>query len=66
MNPPHFLDINILLYSITRNPKEASKRERAIRLLEDDNGALSVQVLQEFYVERRIRDQGGIRLFLLG
>ena len=33
MNPPHFLDTNILLYSITRNPKEASKRERAIRLL---------------------------------
>ncbi len=51
MNPPHFLDTNVLLYSITRNPREASKRERAIRLLEDDNGALSVQVLQEFYVQ---------------
>jgi predicted nucleic acid-binding protein len=51
VNPPHFLDTNILLYSITRNPKETSKRERAIRLLENDNGALSDQVFQEFYVQ---------------
>lgn len=51
MNTPHFLDTNILIYSIASNPKEANKRERAIRLLDDDNGALSVQVLQEFYVQ---------------
>lgn len=51
MKPPHFLDTDVLLYSIARNPEEADKRERAIRLLEDDNGALSVQVLQEFYVQ---------------
>ncbi|MGH7045663.1 MAG: PIN domain-containing protein [Stellaceae bacterium] len=51
MNPPHFLDTNILLYSISRNPAEMTKRARAIELLEDDNGALSVQVLQEFYVQ---------------
>jgi predicted nucleic acid-binding protein len=47
----HFLDTNILLYSISRNPDEQSKWERAIALLADDAGALSVQVLQEFYVE---------------
>ncbi|WP_119421104.1 PIN domain-containing protein [Desertibaculum subflavum] len=47
----HFLDTNILLYSISRNPAEAAKRERAIDLLDRDGGALSVQVLQEFYVQ---------------
>jgi predicted nucleic acid-binding protein len=47
----HFLDTNILLYSISRDPVEAIKRERAIALLDRDGGALSVQVLQEFYVQ---------------
>ena len=51
MTPLHFLDTNILLYSISRHPAEASKRDRAIDLLERDDGALSVQVLQEFYVQ---------------
>ena len=48
---PHFLDTNILLYSISQNPAETRQRDRAIRLLEDDEGALSIQVLQEFYVQ---------------
>ena len=48
---PHFLDTNILLYSISQNPTESLKRDRAIALLEDDSGALSIQVLQEFYVQ---------------
>jgi predicted nucleic acid-binding protein len=48
---PHFLDTNILIYSISDNPAEAAKRTRAEALLEDDDGALSVQVLQEFYVQ---------------
>lgn len=47
----HFLDTNILLYSISRHPAEAAKREQAIALLDRDDGALSVQVLQEFYVQ---------------
>jgi predicted nucleic acid-binding protein len=47
----HFLDTNVLLYSISRNPDESLKRERAISLLDEDSGALSVQVLQEFYVQ---------------
>jgi predicted nucleic acid-binding protein len=47
----HFLDTNILLYSISRSPGEELKRERAITLLADDSGALSIQVLQEFYVQ---------------
>jgi predicted nucleic acid-binding protein len=46
-----FLDTNILLYSISNNPAEAGKRARAIALLDADDNALSVQVLQEFYVQ---------------
>ena len=48
---PHFLDTNILLYSISQNPAESLKRDRAIALLADDSGALSIQVLQEFYIQ---------------
>jgi predicted nucleic acid-binding protein len=44
-------DTNILLYSISRAPDEAAKRERATALLDEEGGALSVQVLQEFYVQ---------------
>jgi predicted nucleic acid-binding protein len=51
VNALHFLDTNILLYSISRDPAEAVKRERAIALLDREDGALSVQVLQEFYVQ---------------
>lgn len=51
MSARHFFDTNILLYSISRAPEEAAKRERAIALLDEDGGALSVQVLQEFYVQ---------------
>jgi len=47
----HFLDTNILLYSISRDPTEAQKCERAIDLLERADGALSIQVFQEFYVQ---------------
>src|SRR5262245_14249339 len=46
-----FLDTNILLYSISSDPGETAKRDRAIMLMETDNNALSVQVLQEFYVQ---------------
>lgn len=48
---PHFLDTNILLYSISRDPAESFKRDRAIALLDDDSSTLSIQVLQEFYVQ---------------
>jgi predicted nucleic acid-binding protein len=46
-----FLDTNILLYSISRDPAEVAKRDRAVALIEADDNALSVQVLQEFYVQ---------------
>jgi predicted nucleic acid-binding protein len=47
----HFLDTNVLLYSVSRDEAETAKREIAIDLLDRDDGALSVQVLQEFYVQ---------------
>ncbi len=51
MSKLHFLDTNILLYSISSDPAEAGKRARAIALLDRDDGAVSVQVFQEFYVQ---------------
>jgi predicted nucleic acid-binding protein len=51
MSALHFFDTNILLYSISRDPAETVKRDRAIELLDLAGGALSVQVLQEFYVQ---------------
>lgn len=46
-----FLDTNILLYSVSRNPNERVKRDIAEHLLSGRDNALSVQVLQEFYVQ---------------
>src|SRR5438445_7687209 len=46
-----FLDTNILRYFISQNASDSIKRERAIELLSDDTGSLSIQVLQEFYVQ---------------
>lgn len=46
---PRFIDTNILLYSISRDPVERQKHERAVELLKARDLALSAQVLQEFY-----------------
>ncbi len=46
-----FLDTNVLLYSISTATAEAAKRRRALELLEIGDCALSIQVLQEFYVQ---------------
>ena len=46
-----FLDTNILLYSISTAREERAKRDVARKLLDADDNALSVQVLQEFYVQ---------------
>lgn len=51
MSAQHFLDTNVLLYSISSAADERAKRDRAIELLDLEGGALSVQVLQEFYVQ---------------
>jgi predicted nucleic acid-binding protein len=46
-----FIDTNVLLYSISRDPTETRKRQIAIGLLDNEDVALSIQVLQEFYVQ---------------
>ena len=51
MSALRFIDTNVLLYSISRDPAEAPKRDTAIALLDTENIALSIQVLQEFYVQ---------------
>jgi len=46
-----FVDTNVLLYVISRDPAEQSKAKRANDILSTRDLALSVQVLQEFYVQ---------------
>jgi predicted nucleic acid-binding protein len=46
-----FVDTDILLYAISRDPAEQDKAKRANDILADRDLALSVQVLQEFYVQ---------------
>jgi predicted nucleic acid-binding protein len=45
-----FVDTNVLLYSVSADPAEAGKRATARKLLAGTGWGLSVQVLQEFYV----------------
>jgi predicted nucleic acid-binding protein len=46
-----FVDTNILLYAISRDPAEQDKAKRANEILSGADLALSVQILQEFYVQ---------------
>jgi len=51
MTARRFVDTNVLLYAISTAPEEAEKSREARTLLEGEDLALSVQVLQEFYVQ---------------
>lgn len=46
-----FVDTNILLYAVSRDKREDEKRKAANEILGQRDLALSVQVLQEFYVQ---------------
>ena len=46
-----FVDTNVLLYAVSRDPEEQDKAQRANDILAGRDVALSVQVLQEFYVQ---------------
>lgn len=46
-----FVDTNVLLYAISKDPSERRKAERANAILASRDLALSAQVLQEFYVQ---------------
>jgi len=45
-----FLDTNVLVYAASSSRPDAAKRARALKLIEESDFGLSVQVLQEFYV----------------
>lgn len=47
----HFVDTNILLYSLDFEPLQPAKTAIATEILSRTDLALSVQVLQEFYVQ---------------
>ena len=46
-----FVDTNVLLYAVSTVADEADKRRTARAILDRDDLVLSVQVLQEFYVQ---------------
>lgn len=46
-----FVDTDVLLYAVSRDPGERRKAERANEILAGRDVALSIQVLQEFYVQ---------------
>ncbi|MCY4475094.1 MAG: PIN domain-containing protein [Chloroflexi bacterium] len=46
-----FVDTNVLLYAVSSLANEAGKREVALQLMSEDDLAVSVQVLQEFYYQ---------------
>jgi predicted nucleic acid-binding protein len=54
-----FVDTNVLLYAISTAPREATKAQVARGLLEADDLALSVPVLQEFYVQATRAERRG-------
>ncbi len=54
-----FIDTNVLLYAVNILPEEADKRAIAHGILNSDDCALSVQVLQEFYVQATRKTRTG-------
>ena len=46
-----FVDTNVLVYAVSPASEDADKRRKARDLLSDGELALSVQVIQEFYVQ---------------
>ena len=46
-----FVDTNVLVYAVSTADEEAAKRDQALNVLSARDLALSVQVLQEFYVQ---------------
>jgi predicted nucleic acid-binding protein len=57
MSAVRFVDTNVLLYAISTDPREAAKKATALKLLDDLDLGLSVQVLQEFYVQATRRER---------
>ena len=59
--PEAFVDTNVVLYAASGAPAEAREREAARRILREDDWSISVQVLQEFYVNATGKMRGKIQ-----
>jgi len=55
----HFVDTNVLLYSVSTDPAETAKLAVAREILRDGDFVLSVQVLQEFFVQATRNSRSG-------
>ena len=51
MTAMRFVDTNVLLYFVSGDPAEGVKQAKAAEILDGTDLCLSVQVLQEFYVQ---------------
>lgn len=51
MNVVEFVDTNVLIYAVSTRRSEAAKRAASRTLLRERSIAVSIQVLQEFYVQ---------------
>lgn len=51
MTAMRFVDTNVLLYFVSGDPTDFSKQATAAEILDREDLCLSVQVLQEFYVQ---------------
>ncbi|MCW1970758.1 MAG: PIN domain-containing protein [Anaerolineae bacterium] len=47
----YFIDTNILIYALCASESETNKANQALSILRKEDCALSIQVLQEFYVQ---------------
>ena len=54
-----FVDTNVLVYAVSTADEEAAKRNQALNVLAARDLALSVQVLQEFYVQSTRQSRPG-------
>ena len=50
-----FLDTNVLLYAVSRDPSEAGKTAHAAQLLAQPGWGLSLQVVQEFFYNATVK-----------
>ncbi len=54
-----FVDTNVLIYAVSTADEDAAKRNQALTVLSARDLALSVQVLQEFYVQSTRQSRPG-------
>jgi predicted nucleic acid-binding protein len=50
-----FLDSNVLIYAISKHQDDVEKNAEANRILQEDNIAISTQVMQEFFVNATVK-----------